>query len=90
MKNAETCNFYRHTGFPYYPFMPFQVILLLIQTGADIFLDWLSRQSRALSVLPWAPISKWCFDPLFVIPYQILVQYVNEFPDADTCPQSLL
>lgn len=54
--------------------------------GLTFFLDWLSRQSEALSVLLWTHISKRCFNPLFVIPYQIGIQNVNEFPDAYSAP----
>ena len=54
--------------------------------GADIFLDWLSRQAKALPVLQRAHVSKGYFYPLFVIPCQIFIQYVNEFLDAYSCP----
>ena len=50
--------------------------------GADIFLDWLNRQAKALPVLQRAHVSKGYLYLLFVIPYQIFIQYVNEFLDA--------
>ena len=54
--------------------------------GADIFLDWLSNQTKAHPVLQRAHVSKGYFYPLFVIPCQIFIQYVNEFLDAYSCP----
>ena len=54
--------------------------------GADIFLNWLSSQTKAPPVLQRAHVSKGYFYPLFVIPCQIFIQYVNEFLDAYSCP----
>ena len=51
-----------------------------------VFLNWLSRQAKAHPVLQRAHISKGYLYPLFVIPYQIFIQYVNEFLDAYSCP----
>ena len=53
---------------------------------ADIFLNWLSRQAKAPPVLQRAHVSKGYLYPLFVIPYQIFIQYVNEFLNAYSCP----
>ena len=58
--------------------------------GADIFLNWLSSQTKAPPVLQRAHVSKGYFYPLFVIPYQIFIQYVNEFLDAYSCPVSVV
>ncbi len=49
-------------------------------------MDWLSRQAKAPPVLQRAHVSKGYLYPLFVIPYQIFIQYVNEFLDAYSCP----
>ena len=49
-------------------------------------LSWLSRQAKAPPVLQRAHVSKGYLYPLFVIPYQIFIQYVNEFLDAYSCP----
>ena len=54
--------------------------------GADIFLNWLSSQTKAHPVLQRAHVPKGYFYPLFVIPCQIFIQYVNEFLDAYSCP----
>ena len=50
--------------------------------GTDIFLAWLYCQTMVLPVLQRALISKEYFYPLFVMPYQIFVQNVNEFLDV--------
>lgn len=42
--------------------------------------------AKAPPVLQRAHVSKGYLYPLFVIPYQIFIQYVNEFLDAYSCP----
>ena len=57
-----------------------------VEWGADIFLNWLSSQTKAPPVLQRAHVSKGYLYPLFVMPCQIFIPYVNEFLDAYSCP----
>ena len=49
-------------------------------------MNWLSSQTKAPPILQRTPVSKGYLYPLFVMPFQIFIPYVNEFLDAYSCP----